>query len=156
MTAANGLARCVEAILCGLSRATQNALINLINGYLIQLDLARASLEAELAVLNIATAPIALANTVAQQALAQIKAGANLIPLDIIGTCFEVGVLNETISENIDALAVDVNIIASDLQRLVSARDEVEAALDNLVQSISLFRSILETFSTCEELGLTE
>lgn len=144
------LANCVAQVLCGLAAATRAAIASLIDKYLIALRVARAELEAQLVVLDIASAPIIALNNLAQQALLEVKAGANLIPLDLIGNCLDVGRLNETIQANLDIVAGDISIVAQDLARLVSFRDEVEASIRELDRFIDTYLEILEIIDGCD------
>lgn len=143
------LAVCVKVVLCGLSNATRQAINTVLGAYIIQLNLARAALELKLVKLNVATVPVQLLNTAIQGVVNEIKAGANIIPISVIGDCIGVGDINAAIQSNLDILLVDANIITSDLQRLLSFRDEVQGVLDDLESVILLYEEVLTLLTTC-------
>lgn len=143
------LSNCVKTILCGLSAATRSALKTLVQGYVAQLEVLVTALEAKLIYLDLLTAPVNVLNSLAQQAIAEVKAGANIVPLDLIGSCIEIGDLNVSIQNNLDALLVDVNIVANDLERLLSFRDEVQAEINNLREVIALYNNVIDALDAC-------
>lgn len=149
------LTNCVKQVLCGLSAAVQNALVALIKGYIAQLDLYKAQLEAKLVYLAMLSTPPQVLNSLAQTALSEIKAGANIVPLDLVGRCFQVGELNEAIQENLNIVLADANTIANDLSRLLSFRDEVEEAIADVQAVIDLYTEIVATIDACATVGLT-
>lgn len=140
---------CVKVLLCGLSAATRNAIVALLNGYIGVLNAQVTTLTAELDVLNIASAPVALANSLVQSFINEVKAGANIIPFDLIDQCVEIGQLNEAIQVNLDIALVDADIIASDLERLLSFKDELTAEIADIQTTLELYVEAIATFDLC-------
>jgi len=145
------LANCVQQVLCGLTAATRNAIVALLQGYVAQLDLLKAALEAQLVYLNILSVPPQIANSLVQTVISEVKAGANLIPLDLIGDCFSLGQLNAYIQTNIDIILADANIIANDLSRLLSFGDEIRAEIADLEAVITFYQDIITTINVCPQ-----
>jgi len=143
------LANCVKLVLCGLSAATRNAIVGILQGYVGVLNAQITSLEVELVALNIATAPVALANSAVQSFINQVKAGANIVPLNLIGECFDLGQLNEAVQVNLDLALVDANIIANDLERLLSFKAELDATILDLQTTIELYTEVIATIKVC-------
>lgn len=143
------LANCVQHVLCGLSAGVRSALVVLIKGYINQLQVYETLITARRAYLNILTAPIAIAKNVVDGVITQAKAGANIIPLDLIGDCFEVGQLNESIQANLNLVLVDANILATDLERLLSFGDELDAILVDVNSTIQFYESIIAAIDVC-------
>lgn len=143
------LPACVQAVLCGLSATTRNALSALVRSYVTQLDIAISGLRAKLVVLNILTVPPQLLNTIVQEVITEVKAGANLIPLSVIGQCIEVGDLNVSIQQNLDLILSDANIIANDLSRLLSFKDEVESLITELQATINTYQQVISMLDAC-------
>lgn len=145
------LADCVREVLCGLSAATRNALVGIIRGYVTALEAEKAILQAKLLKLNILTLPVSALNSVAQSALAQARAGANIVPLDLIGTCVDVGNLNDVITRNIEIVTRELNKIATDLERLLSFADEINAAIDDIDAVLQTYIEVIEFIDTCKD-----
>lgn len=146
---------CVRAILCGLSTGVQNALAGILAGYIAIIDVEIGALTGYLVYLNIATLPINALNSVVQTALLQAKAAANIVPFSIIGECIQVGDLNVAIQANIDVILEDVNVIATDLSRLLSIKEETDAAIRELQAVRDTYVEVLGILNACAALGLT-
>lgn len=145
------LANCVKDLLCGLSGALRNALVAILESYIVQLDVLIAAKDAELVKLNVLAVPVLLVNPIAQDLLAQAKAGANLLPLDIIADCFQFGQLNLSIQTNLDALAQDISVLTTDIARLLSAGDEVRAVIADLQEVRNFYVEVIAQIVICAE-----
>lgn len=145
------LADCIIQVLCNLSNAVRNTLANLIRTFTAQMSAYKAVLVAKLAKIDIASAGIQILNRVASEAILTAKAGANIIPIDLINGCVAVGGLNRAIQENLDVLLADANIIANDLARLLSFRDDISAVLADVERLITFYTDIGNTLATCAD-----
>jgi hypothetical protein len=85
----------------------------------------------------------------AEQTLTQLKAGASIIPLDLIGQCTDVSQLTLSIQQNIDLALSDINVIFNDITRLLSYKDDVEAAIEDLASVISVYTEVLGLLEIC-------
>src|SRR5688500_17819453 len=96
---------CIISLRCGLPGAVKNARAGLIQSYMAAIDVEIAALEGKLIYLNILTTPVSLLGTLAQEALNQARAGANIIPFDLMKEC-DVGLnpLVVGIQANVDLL----------------------------------------------------
>lgn len=143
------LPNCVEAVLCGLSASVRSAISALLQGYVTQLNIAIVALEAKLVYLDILTIPPQALKAFVDQAIAEVKAGANLIPFSAIGQCIEVGNLNVAIQQNLDIVLSDANIISNDLSRMLSFKDEVTAEIAQLQATLNTYTQVIALINAC-------
>lgn len=140
---------CAIQLLCGLSAATRNALVQLINGYIIALEAEESLIRVQLLKAQIALAPINLAAQIAEEALQKAKAAANIVPLNLIGQCVSIGNLNLAIQQNLDIILQDIVVITNDLNRLLSIQDAFQAEINQINSTIQYYQNIIATLNAC-------
>lgn len=140
---------CVRQVLCGLSKSVREALRALIAAQVAILQVQIAQLEAYSAYLDVLTLPVSAASSLAEQFIQQVKSAAQVIPLDLIGTCVDVGNLNRAIEDTLNTALQDVNVLTNDLNRLLSFSDEVGALIDDLNETLNLYNAILDIIDLC-------
>lgn len=146
---ATSLDPCVRAILCGLSNAALAGVKSLITTQLAFVTAQLALITAQLAQYNIlATAVQASANFVEGQ-IQDIRAAANLIPLQLISGCVGLGDLNLSINADIDKATAQFEAFVADATRILSFIDELNLVKEALQQEIDLYNAILSTISLC-------
>lgn len=143
---------CVKSIICGLSTAVQNALRALLNAYIAQFDVLIAGYEAKLIYLNILTAPVQVVAGFVEAAIQDARAGANLIPFDLAEGCIGIGDINLAIQDNLNAILASAINIETDLNRMLSFKDEVEAAIADVKRLRDLYVALISTIDTCTPL----
>ena len=149
------LQNCAKIILCGLSGAAQAQLKSLISTYVGVLEGQIGALEAQLVVLDILTAPVEIARNAANEVGNQVKQGLKIVPTGLVADCVGLNVIPETIERNVDIVLQDINLIATDLERLLSFRDEIEALIDDFREALEVYSQILTNFDLCEEIKAT-
>lgn len=143
------LAKCLQDILCGLGNGTKQALTNILREYIALVDLEIVKVEASLVTLSILTAPVEAVETLVTTAISEAKSAANLIPFDLASGCLPVNDLTTAIQSNLDAVLASAINISNDLQRYLSLRDELEAALEELQRVRDLYVSVVDAFQFC-------
>lgn len=146
----NDLDTCVRTIICGLSSATLSVLDQIFATYQAQIQLQILFLQSELSKLDILAAPVVLANEAAQSLLSQVRAAANLLPMSLIAGCTQFSDVNLAIRQNIDRISADAQVVATDLTRLLSMRDEVSALINELNTVLDLYAAIRAQISLCQ------
>jgi len=150
------VADCVHFILCGLSAATSRALVAFIRAQVITLELAIAPLRAQLIYLDVLAFPARLAKTAAEAVIQPLLAGAGLLQIPAgIKRCLELSDVTAAVQVNINQVLSDVNIALSDLDRILSLQDEVQAQINRLEETLSLCLEVLEALGTCDQLAAT-
>lgn len=140
---------CVRAILCGLSNATLNAIKGLINAQVAIVTAQIAIITAKLLKYDIlATAAQAGANIVLGK-IEEIRAAASLIPLTLIAGCLDLGNLNLSIQQTIDAFVADFEVFVADAIRLLSFIDELNLLKLAYQEVLDLYQAVLATISLC-------
>jgi len=143
------LSPCVRQILCALSQPLRNALT-------AQLTLARSELQAQLVILQAKVAQYEvlavgarIVAAVAQAALAQVQAAANLLPLSLISNCTDLGDVNVSVRQNIDRVSQDLVVATQKLTRVLSVSDELADAINVINEQISLLNAVLDAAGAC-------
>lgn len=138
---------CVAQILLGLSVPVLRALSGLMDVYLAQAQAVVANLQAQLGKAQIALIPVNLAFGVVNQALAQAESIVNLLPTSAIEQCDGIGEFMEDIRGGIDSGTRDLQEIQLDLNRKLSAVDELEARIDTtnqFIEDLNVFKLLLD------------
>jgi hypothetical protein len=145
------LAPCLQQILCGLSQTALNALVGLIQTYLTQLRAQVLIYQAKLRYLDYATAPVALTRKVLSTALLEAQGIIGLLPLELAAQCSPALEFTKSVQSNFAAINANVIAILDDANRLISLRDEVEAIIQELQQTIDLYVALLQQVDICSE-----
>jgi hypothetical protein len=134
---------CVKEILCALGSAVLGGLSGLIQAQKVALEALIASFEAQILALDVLNAPLIIARNVALQALHAAESAAELLPLGLISTCADLGDFNINVSTALASTEAELNDIVDRVNRYLSFRAELQAAVDE-------FNAILEQFSQIE------
>lgn len=143
------LADCAVELLCGLGNAAKTLILSVLDKYLAVLDAQIALLEAKLIYLDILTAPIQLLQGTVNQILNELRQISTLIPFQLIEQCLDLSQFTEAISATFDTIQGNINAILTDLNRLLSFRDEVQFLIDDLKQVRAVYRAFLDELAVC-------
>lgn len=154
MSLPTSLENCAKIIICGLSAGVRNALAGIVKGYIAELDTYVGVLQAKLVYANIAVLPIQALSKAVTLAVNDAKAGANIVPLDIIGQCVGIGDINVAIQANLDVILADALVISNDLSRLLSFRDEINAEIASVQNTINFFQLVIAQIDLCQAVGI--
>jgi hypothetical protein len=141
---------CVKSIVCGLGTAGINALKAAIQVPLNVLTLLRSQLNAYLIYLDILTAPVKITGELATSTLQTIKSTANIIPINLVSGCFQLGLLNEIFNVSLNQTIADIEKLVNTLNRYLSLRDEVEAQLADVEKAIKVLTELNVIIEACQ------
>ncbi len=152
------LGKCVKGVLCGLSAATRNALALILKKYVTELQLYEQALEAEAIYLNALAIVPNILNKEVQAVIRAARSALDLVPLSLIGNCFDMQDLNRSVQVSLDLALAEAKIISQDLERLLSAGDEVQIRLDEVRVTIQTYAEALALIDACALIdnGLSE
>ncbi len=142
---------CVPRILCGLNRAIQNALRQVIQIHLTQLNAYLVSLEAYLVYLNILTAPVNLLAGTINQILVEARGALNFLPINLVAQCADLGDIHESINEAINASLAGVERTKNELNRYLSLKDDVEAQITAIKRQLEVLTQINIILESCND-----
>lgn len=140
---------CVRQVLCGLSRATLQALIAYIDVQVAAARVAIAALQFQILKFDILTIPPQALKAVAEQGLALVEQGLNLVPFAAIQDCVPLGDFNIQLRADIDRATADVRTILDDITRLLSFKAELQAIVDELNALIDLYEALKVQIALC-------
>jgi hypothetical protein len=140
---------CVEQILCGLSQAALGALAPIIETQKAALAVQLNLIQAQLLALDVAKLPVEAALAVAQQAINATRAAGDLVPLDLIANCADLGDLFVDLSDGLDLVSAEAASIAQDAASLLSFSEELAALRNEIDDTIALYDEILALIATC-------
>lgn len=147
------LAPCVRIVLCGLSAATLSALDAIVAQAEAQLQTQRALLVAQAARVDVALIPVEATRDIAQTALGALSQYAGLLPTSLIAGCADLGDFSLNLSAQFDILAADLNDTLDDVSRLVSFREELNAALDEADAALQQIGEVRAVLAECAGAG---
>ena len=143
------LADCVKDILCGLSSAVLRELQVIIDGQVAILQTQVTAVQAQLLQYDILSIPIQSANQVAQAAIGSVKKVTNLVPLNAISECVDLGDMNLDLNKSIDLASAAADEAAFELSRLVSYREELNALVTELNNTIDHLTEVRDLINLC-------
>ncbi len=147
--AAEDLQDCVKEILCGLSSAVLKQLKILIDGQIAILETAITALQAQILQYDILSKPIEAANIIFQAGITKVKKASTLIPLDLITDCVDLGDYNLNVQQTIDLASSTTNELTSELSRLLSFKEELNALVTDLTKAVKQFTDITDIIDRC-------
>lgn len=140
---------CVREILCALGQASLAAITPILDSQIAALNAQKAVILSQLVALDVASLPVQAANGVAQRVLADVRAIGNLVPLQLVSGCADLGDLNTGLNTALDVVAAEAVTITEDLSRLLSFSEELNAINDEFDELITLFEDIKQEIETC-------
>ncbi len=140
---------CVKKILCGLSSAVLKEIQILIDGQLAILESAITALQAQILQYDILSIPIKAANTVFQAGITKIKKASTLIPLNWSIDCVDLGDYNLNVQQTVDLAATTADELISELSRLLSYKEELNALFTDLTKALDQFTDISDIIDQC-------
>lgn len=140
---------CVKAILCGLSGSVLGALNAIIDAQKATILAAVAAAESELSIVRIANAPIAIAAEVAQTIVDEAHAAADLVPLQLLAGCGDLGELNLAVNTALDGALADVNSVLTKANRWLSFEGELNERIAELNASLESFADFQLVIASC-------
>lgn len=144
------LEACVTSILCGLSRPVLTSLNTILTSVEVTIQAQLTAVAAQLAIINVALIPIEAAQAAAQAAVDTVLATANLVPLELIAGCADLGDLNVGLNDVLQATLADVNALLARAGRFLSLRDELQAIQQALSEQAALIGEIKLVIGACE------
>lgn len=143
------LADCVREILCGLSQPVISALNGAIQALLLPIDAQILFVQSQLLMLDVVTLPISIAAEAIGGLLEQIRAAADILPLNLAVACIDLGSLNLNISAQIDRLTADLAEYEQKLTRMLSFKEELAAVIEALNQIKDQYLAVQLVLQTC-------
>ena len=140
---------CVKSVICGLGPAGLNALKAAIQVPLTTLTILRSQLNAYLIYLDLLTAPVKITGQLATSTLQTIKSTLNIIPINLLSGCFQLGLLNEWANVGLNQTISDIEKLVATLNRYLSLRDEVEAQLADVERALKVLTELNVIIESC-------
>ena len=144
---------CLGSILCALGRPVLAALASAIQVQIAYLEAQLRAVQAQLVVVQLLTAPIAVASGQISDFIESVRSGVNLIPIQIIteglSGCLPIGNLNLLINETLDNVVAAAQAKLDEWNAVLDKEDELQQ-LENLIESaIEFFTAVVEEIARC-------
>lgn len=140
---------CVKQILCGLSSSVLRSLQTIIDGQIAFLQTQITTFQTQLLQYDVLSIPLQAANTVTQTIVDETKRYANLIPLNVISECVDLGDFNLNLNQSLDLFSNYSNELTYEATRLLSYREELNEIIDKLNVTINQFTDIRSIIDQC-------
>jgi flagellin-like hook-associated protein FlgL len=140
---------CVREIVCSLSQPAIGLLNGILSTQITLLQSQVVAISAQLLTFDVLQAPVVVANAAAQTALQQVKEIVNIVPLNLIGQCADLGNVNLGLNRSIDGISAELEAITQDATRLLSFREELVSLQNELNATIDLFQAVQQVIATC-------
>ena len=142
---------CVRSILCALSGAVLGAVSSVIDTQIAALTAQITALQSQLLVLDVATLPVELSRNIALSVLASARGVAQLVPVELVAGCLDLGEFNFDLVTSIDAATAEVNDLVDDLNRLLSYKAELAALVAEYEGIIEQFNEVKLVIQECAQ-----
>lgn len=142
---------CVSSILCGLSASVLSALQSILATQRAVVLEQIGQAQAQLAIADVATLPVEGARAGAAAVLEQVRAAAQLVPLNLISGCTDLGDFNIGLNDSLAAANAELTDITDDLNALLSFKNELNAIIDNGNLLIAQFNAIEAVIQECAQ-----
>ena len=126
---------CVRTILCGLGNPVLTAINGIVAAQIAQVDAEIVQVEASLALIGIAVAPIQALQGLAETVVGEARALANLIPLQLLTGCADLGNAMVTVNGVLQTPLAAANTYLARANRFLSFQDQQQALLTELQAS---------------------
>jgi hypothetical protein len=127
----------------------RNAIAGIISAQTVVVQTQITQLQATLAALDVALIPVQLAQEVAQTTVDAIRAMANLVPVQLMAGCGDLGNFMVRLNTSLDIATADLNAVIAKANRELSFRDEVSAEIDELNELLTTFSDISLELVSC-------
>lgn len=143
------LDECLKTILCGIGSAAISMLESALQAQVLAAQAALAVIDAEIIQADILGAPFAVAAQLVQEVVDEAKGVLNIVPLNLIGTCTDLGELNVSIRQQIDDYTAEAVSVLNDAAALLSYSDELRALKAELQDLIAYYTDVKLVLETC-------
>lgn len=146
------LETCVTQILCGLSTEVLSILAALLQTYIDACLAQIAVLEFTLLQLQLQLVPLNAAKALLDVTIAELRNSANIVPLNIITECTDLGDFVARANSVIDGFLAQADQLVLTINRKFSYQKYLNAAIAELNDSIDHFRAIQVSIRACGQL----
>lgn len=140
---------CVKGVLCGLSLPVLRSLDALLVGVIGNVSSLLAQLEARSARISLLQAPLTVASNVATGVLDEALSVANILPLDLIEGCTDLGDIQSSIALNQRRAVAGAQDIADDLNRLTSLKTGLDQDIAKARADLERYASLRDVINDC-------
>lgn len=142
---------CVKVILCGLGQAALGALQGIIEAQVTALQAQKSILTSQLLALDVAKIPVEAGFAAATAIIDEVRSAGNLVPINIIAGCADLGDMMTRINDTIDQTLAEAETIKNDAVSLLSFAEELAALNNEIDDTLALYQDVLDVLSTCFE-----
>lgn len=140
---------CVKNVICTLSLPVLVGIRAVVVSSVAEMQSALNLLQAQSLTLGLETLPIALARNAATAVLQETQSIVNLLPLNLIEGCADLGTLQQDLSNGVSKATSAVDGWARDATRTLSLKAEVDLELDELAAAIGRQTEFLAALDEC-------
>lgn len=140
---------CVRSILCTLSQAVLGALDAIIQTSIALLTAQQATITAQLLALDVAALPVQVVFDQTTALIEETRSYANLVPLNILGACADLGDLATTLNDTLDEGLAEAQTIKNDIVGLLSFKEELAALNQEISDTLAFYEEIKNIIATC-------
>lgn len=140
---------CVKSILCTLKVPVLRALDGVIQLVIVEINTQLAGLTASLAILDVTLLPVNLAVGLAQQVIDQFKAAFQLVPVNIMEGCVDLGTAMGYLNDIADKATASLQDFLEDATALLSLQDELNALQQLLNDNLITFGLLSDVIAEC-------
>jgi len=140
---------CVRTILCTLSNPALQVIENAVNAQITFAQTQIIVYQTQLAALEIQLIPLKAARRVAQQVVSTAIGVTQLIPLEIISDCADLGTFNINVSQLANRKLNDALALIDEFSRAISFQQELQLLVDELQGVVAQFEDLKLTIEEC-------
>jgi hypothetical protein len=142
---------CVKNIVCALGANVISALNAILDAQKVVLTAQLDAIAAQLVIINIATVPVQIAKDAAQEVADAALSVTNLVPMQTMEGCEDIGQVLDDIRDTVEADLATVNNLLNDLNRKLSFKAELEAAQEFIQEKIDRINEFQLELEACDE-----
>jgi hypothetical protein len=140
---------CVREILCTLSQAVLGALDGIITSGIGFLTAQQAAITAQLLALDVAALPVQFVFNEATKLIEEVRSYANLVPLNLLGACADLGDLATSLNDTLDLGLAEAETIKNDIVSLLSFKEELNLLNQEITDTLAYYEDIKDIIATC-------
>ena len=140
---------CVRTILCSLSKPVIKAIDNAISVQILFLQEQIIVLQAQIAAMQVQIIPLKFVRGLAQEVVRRALGVTQLLPLEIIADCADLGDFNINVSQTIERFLGDALAAIDEVTRLISFQQELQLVVDEIQGIIAQYKDIKLTIEEC-------
>ena len=140
---------CVKLLLCALGSGTLAAIRAVLEGQIAALNAEIVLLTTRLGIENVNVAPITAAEAEIQKRIDEVLAWSDLVPLDRLGACADIGLLNVNIHKKVDEALAEAHYVLDDFLRLLAFRDELQALIAEAEARLNFLEDVQLALEGC-------